>query len=145
MIIAKFRMDEQHMIQSVYPQRLITEVENAVPKVLTAAKVNEGRLTHPLQPHNTNGERSSRASCKWSRLSGGSRGDDRIIFGPKLSKPSWHPKHGGNTFIKKSMNISSVHQGSSAPVNDRLILAGTQNTNGKSYHDSRKHIILIDK
>jgi hypothetical protein len=60
---------------------------------------------------------------------GGSRGEDRIIFGPKLSKPSSHPKHGEIAVIKKSRNISLAHQKLSAPVKDRLILAGTQNTN----------------
>jgi len=62
-----------------------------VRNVLTAAKVNEGRLKLPLQPHNTNGDGSSRASSKWSRLLGGSHREDRIIFGPKLFRPSCNP------------------------------------------------------
>jgi len=74
---------------------------------------------------------------------GGSRGEHRIIFGPKLSRPTWHPKHGEITVVEKSINISSAHQASSVPVKDRLILAGTQNTQLKNYHDSKKNIILI--
>jgi hypothetical protein len=52
--------------------------------------------------------------------------EDRIIFGPKLSGPSWHPKHGEITVIEKSINITSPHHASSAPVKDKLILAGTK-------------------